>query len=244
MLAICVVDKPVVFKAPKTSSKSKSVSQGIKPGAQTGHKKPLTSSKQPSVSSKEATKGGSSKAPTSSKTGHSKKRKESISAMDSNPSQPSVSTPVDTEMHKEDQQATGGPTSLGVTNKARGNPQLSSGMSTFNLNEPIYSASFIIHSESALGNDALVVSTAEADLGNSAPSDFVPQQQGMNEGTKNTLHDYLFAGTNPHVLVEQTKSVEEEEASRTIKLEDLAKLSDAEEDDGIHATENVETEDT
>ncbi|GKD81274.1 hypothetical protein Tco_1348113 [Tanacetum coccineum] len=93
MLAICAADKPVVFKAPKTSSKAESVSQGTKPGAQTRHKKPLTSSKQPSVSSKEATKGGSSKAPTGSKTGHSKKRKESSSAMDSNPSQPLVSTP-------------------------------------------------------------------------------------------------------------------------------------------------------
>ncbi|GJX14753.1 hypothetical protein Tco_0206511 [Tanacetum coccineum] len=39
-------------------------------------------------------KGGSSKAPIGSKTIHSKKRKESSSAMDSNPSQPPVSTPV------------------------------------------------------------------------------------------------------------------------------------------------------
>ncbi|GJT54246.1 hypothetical protein Tco_0989300, partial [Tanacetum coccineum] len=191
---------------------------GIKPGAQTGYKKPLTSSKQPSVSSKEATKGVSSKAPTSSKTGHSKNRKESSSAMDSNPSQPLVSTPVDTGMHKEDQQAT---------------------------------ASFIIHSESASGIDALTSSKIEAEPGNSAPNDFVPQQQGMNEGTKNTSYDHLFA-----------------ETSSTIKLEDLAKLvshvqpsfkdldspeddpvivvddSDEDEDDEVHATENVETEDT
>nr|GEW66303.1 hypothetical protein [Tanacetum cinerariifolium] len=90
MLATYVADKPVVFKAPKTSSKAKSVSQGTKLGAQTRHKKPLTSSKQPSVSSKEITKGGSSKATT------------------------------------EDQQATGGPTSLGATSEARANPQLSS----------------------------------------------------------------------------------------------------------------------
>ncbi|GJS14442.1 hypothetical protein Tco_0408914 [Tanacetum coccineum] len=54
------------------------------------------------------TKGGSSKAPSGSKTSHSKKRKESSSTMDSNPSQPLVSTPVDTGMHKDDQQATGG----------------------------------------------------------------------------------------------------------------------------------------
>ncbi|GKA72161.1 hypothetical protein Tco_0778377 [Tanacetum coccineum] len=126
--------------------------------------------------SKEATKCGSSKIPIDSKTGHSKKRKESSSAMDSNLSQLPVSTPMDTGMHKEDQQATGGPTSLGVTSEARANPQLSSGMLAFNLNERIYSASFIIHSESTSGNDALAASTAKADLGNSAPSNFGPQQ--------------------------------------------------------------------
>nr|GEV67479.1 hypothetical protein [Tanacetum cinerariifolium] len=126
MLAICALDKSVAFKAPKTSSKAESVSQGAKPGTKTRHKKHATSSKQHSVSRKEATKGGSSKAPSGSKTGHSKRRKESSSAMDSNPSWPLVSTPVDTEMHKEDQQATGGPTSLGVTSEERANPQLSS----------------------------------------------------------------------------------------------------------------------
>nr|GEU89404.1 hypothetical protein [Tanacetum cinerariifolium] len=47
--------------------------------------------------------------------------------MDSNPSRPSVSTHVDTEMHKEDQQATVGPTSLGVTSEERANPQFSNG---------------------------------------------------------------------------------------------------------------------
>ncbi|GJU70297.1 hypothetical protein Tco_1256556 [Tanacetum coccineum] len=127
--------------------------------------------------------------------------------MDSNPSQPPVSTPVDTEMHKKDQQATGGPTSLGVTSEARANPQLSSGMSAFNLTKPIYLASFIIHFKPASGNDASAASTAEADPGNFAPSDFVPQQQGINKGTKNTSYDHLFV-----------------EASNTIKLEDLAKL--------------------
>ncbi|GJZ28181.1 hypothetical protein Tco_0572828 [Tanacetum coccineum] len=248
MLAICALDKPVVFKASKTSSRAESVSQGAKPRAKTGHKKPATSSKQPSVSSKEATKGGSSKAPTGSKTGHSKRRKESSSAMDSNLSHPSVSTPVDTKMHKEGQQATGGPLSLGVTSEERANPQLSSGMSALNLNKPIFSASFIIHSESALGHDVSEDFTAEADPGLSAPNDSIPPQQGMDEGTKNTLYDHIFAGTDPHVLADQTKSVSEgletvltqpitekgvsstaihgdkEEASSTLKLEDLTKL--------------------
>ncbi|GKB00083.1 hypothetical protein Tco_0828076 [Tanacetum coccineum] len=164
MLAICATDMPVVFKAPKTSSKVESVSQGTNPRAKPGHKKLSTSLKQPFVFSKEATKGGSSKAPTSSKTGHSKKRKESR-----------------------------------VNSEARANPHLSS------------------------GNDALAASTAEADLGKSAPSDFVPQQQGINEGTKNTSYDHLFAGKGASSIARQIEE-EEEEASNTIKLEDLAKL--------------------
>nr|GEV67029.1 hypothetical protein [Tanacetum cinerariifolium] len=165
--------------APKTSSKAESVSQGTKPKAKSEHKK-LSTSKQPSMSSRAAT--------------------------------------------KEDQQETGDPTSLGVTSEVRANPQLSSGC------------------------DALADSTAKSDPGLSAPSDLVPQQQGMYEETKNTSYDHLSAGTDSHVLADKTKfvsegletvltqpttrkwaisiarQVEEEEASSTIKLEDLAKL--------------------
>ncbi|GKB42332.1 hypothetical protein Tco_0887274 [Tanacetum coccineum] len=177
------------------------------PRAQPGHKK-QSSSKQTFVSSKEATKCGSSKAPTGSKTIHSKKRKESSSAMDSNPSQPPVSTPVDPRMHIEDQQATCGPTSLGVTSKARANPQLSSGMSAFNLNKPIYIKCFIIHSESASRNDASAVSTAEANPGNSAPSLDTVLTQPLTRKRASSI----------------ARQVKEEEASSIIKLEDLAKL--------------------
>ncbi|GJS29095.1 hypothetical protein Tco_0489715 [Tanacetum coccineum] len=252
----------VAFKDPKPSSNVERVPLSTKPGAKPRHKKHSTSSKQPSMYSKEATKGGSSKAPIISKTGHSKKRKESSSAMDSNLSQPLVSTHVDTGMHKEDQQETGCPTSLGVTSKERANPQLSSGMSSFNLNKPIYLTSFISHSESASGNDVLAVSIAEADPENSAPSDFVPQQQGINEGTKNTSYDHLFVGA-----CSVARQIEEETSS-LIKLEDLAKLvshvkpsfkdldspeddhviivddTDEDKEDEIHAATNDETEDT
>nr|GEU53269.1 hypothetical protein [Tanacetum cinerariifolium] len=148
----------------------------------------------------------SSKAPTGSKTGHSKRRKESSLAMDSNPNQPSVSTPIDTEIHKEDHQATGGPTSLRVTNEERSNLQLSS-------------ANF----------------TAEADPRLSAPNDFIPPQQGMYEGTKNTSYDHISAGIDPygasftaiHGDKEEASIAihgDKEEASSTIKLEDLVKL--------------------
>ncbi|GJZ14500.1 retrovirus-related pol polyprotein from transposon TNT 1-94, partial [Tanacetum coccineum] len=47
-----------------------------------------------------------------SPTGHSKKKKKSGTAKDKAPSQPSVSTPIDTELHKEDLQAAGDPTSF------------------------------------------------------------------------------------------------------------------------------------
>ncbi|GJS33280.1 hypothetical protein Tco_0531662 [Tanacetum coccineum] len=139
-----VFTKLVVFKAPNPSSNAERVPQGTTPRAKPRHKKYPTSSKQPPVSSSEATK---------------------------------ASTPVVAEMHKEDQQATGDLTSLGVTSEERADPQLNSGMSAFNLNEPIFSSSFIIHSESASGNNASAVFTAEADPGKSAPSDFIPQQQ-------------------------------------------------------------------
>ncbi|GKG42998.1 hypothetical protein Tco_0479682, partial [Tanacetum coccineum] len=75
MLAICAVDTPVVFKAPKTSSKAESASQGTNIGAKLGHKKLSTSSKQPFVSSKEAIKGGSLKHPPVSKLAILKKEK-------------------------------------------------------------------------------------------------------------------------------------------------------------------------
>ncbi|GJQ97550.1 retrovirus-related pol polyprotein from transposon TNT 1-94 [Tanacetum coccineum] len=131
MLAVCNLAAPNVPKAPKPSSIAERVPQGTKPGAIHGHKKQSTSSKQPSVSSREATKGGSSKAPTDSKTGYSQKIKESSLAMDLNPSQPLISTPVDTEMHKEDQQAAGGPSSLGATSEEGAHLQLSSASHNF-----------------------------------------------------------------------------------------------------------------
>ncbi|GJY54139.1 hypothetical protein Tco_0445803 [Tanacetum coccineum] len=161
------IDEPVVFKAPKTSSRVESVSQGTKPGAKTRQKKPATSSKQPFVSNKEATK---------------------------------VSTLVDTEMHKDDQQATGGPTSLGVTSKLRAHPQLSS-------------VDFI----------------AEANPGLSAPNNSIPPQQvkgwklsslSLQQKREQAPLLYTVIKKRPPTAIHGDK----EEASNTIKLEDLAKL--------------------
>ncbi|GJY65774.1 hypothetical protein Tco_0468012 [Tanacetum coccineum] len=96
------------------------------------------------------------------------------------PSHPSASTPVVGEMHKEAQQAAGGPTSLGATSEDEAHPQLRC--------------------------DALADSTAKADPRISAPNDFLLELQCMDEGTQNYLLDHLFAGTNPSILVDQTIS--------------------------------------
>ncbi|GKA70929.1 hypothetical protein Tco_0777068 [Tanacetum coccineum] len=171
MLSICNVDVPVVFEAPKTSSYiKKKESQGSELGAKTRHRRKHTS-KCNLVCKQEVTKSHpplieAAETPTV----HLKRKKESSSAIDSNPSQPSASAP-----HKEAQQATGDPKSLWVTNKEGADPQLSSGMSLSNLRKPIFSYSLIIHSKSALGRDASADSTAEADPGISVPNDFIPQ---------------------------------------------------------------------
>ncbi|GKE91557.1 hypothetical protein Tco_1572652, partial [Tanacetum coccineum] len=113
-------------------------------------------------------------------------------------------------------------------------------------NEPIYSASFIIHSKSALRNDASAAFTAEADPVNSAPSTdphvLADQTIYVSEGMETVLTQPI-TGKGAISVSRQIK----EETSSTIKLEDLAKLVshvDKDEDDEVHATKNVETEDT
>ncbi|GJR50794.1 hypothetical protein Tco_1401315 [Tanacetum coccineum] len=129
--------------------------------------------------------------------------------MDSSPIQPSASTPVVVELHKEDQQATGGPTSLGVTSEDGAHPQLSSGMSAFIHIKPVYSTSTIIHSESASEHDVSASSKVEADFGLSTPKDSIPQTTGKDEGSNKLSLDNIFVGTNPHVLVEKMKYTSE-----------------------------------
>ncbi|GKB99331.1 hypothetical protein Tco_0985468 [Tanacetum coccineum] len=128
-----------------------------------------------------------------------------------------ASTHVVAEMHKEDQQAAGGPTSLRATSEEEADPQLSSGC------------------------DASVDSIAEVDPRISDPNDSIPPQQGMDEGTQNYSLDHILAGTNPSVLVDKTKSPRDglktvhtnlgtnvesssDEISKIIRLKDLSKM--------------------
>ncbi|GKA18892.1 retrovirus-related pol polyprotein from transposon TNT 1-94 [Tanacetum coccineum] len=106
MLAMCKTDVPVFPKAPKTSSHSeKKVPQGKKCGAKSGLRR-KQSSKHTYEYKTKASK---------FKTSQSDEETQSSSAKDKSPSHPSGSTHVEPEMHKEAQQVTGGPTSLGAT---------------------------------------------------------------------------------------------------------------------------------
>ncbi|GJU15452.1 hypothetical protein Tco_1143418, partial [Tanacetum coccineum] len=90
--------------------------KGKKPRAKSGLRR-KQSSKHTSESNTEASK---------SKIGQSEKETQSSSAKDKSPSHPLPPTPVVCEMHKEVQQAAGGPTSLGATNEEGSHPHLSS----------------------------------------------------------------------------------------------------------------------
>ncbi|GJS57027.1 hypothetical protein Tco_0651811 [Tanacetum coccineum] len=136
-----------------------------------------------------------------------------------------------------------------VTSKEGADPQLSSVISASNLYKPIYSASFIIHSESASGRDASADSTAEADPGNSALYDSLPQQQGRDEGTK-TIHLITYLKEREQVRL-QKKLKKSALRILNLALIPLLKYSleddpnivvdESEEDDEeVHATSNVE----
>ncbi|GJR60041.1 hypothetical protein Tco_1502203 [Tanacetum coccineum] len=133
MKAIYNLDVLMDSKAPKPSLQTEEVPQDKKPGAKSGLKR-KRSSKHTSESITEASK---------FQTGQSKKETKSSSAKDKSPSHSSPPTLVVGEMHKEAQQAAGGPTSLKATSEEGAHPQLSSVMSGFIIIEPIYSASFI-----------------------------------------------------------------------------------------------------
>ncbi|GKB12810.1 zinc finger BED domain-containing protein RICESLEEPER 2 [Tanacetum coccineum] len=92
--------------------------------------------------------------------GQSKKKKKSTTANDKYLSQPSASTLVIAEMHKEAQQATSGQTSLEVTGEVRSDPQLNI-VVLASTTEPIFTTSTILHSESDTEADAPVFSDDE-----------------------------------------------------------------------------------
>ncbi|GJU64525.1 hypothetical protein Tco_1246360 [Tanacetum coccineum] len=124
MKAIYNLDVPMDSKASDSSLQTKEVPQGKKPGAKSGLRR-KQSSKHTSESKTEAS---------ISKTSQLEKDTQSSLAKDKSPSHPSPPTLMVDEIHKEAQQAAGGPTSLGATSKQGDHPQL---ISDSPPNEPI-----------------------------------------------------------------------------------------------------------
>nr|GEW04868.1 hypothetical protein [Tanacetum cinerariifolium]GEW57730.1 hypothetical protein [Tanacetum cinerariifolium] len=77
-------------------------------------------------------------------------------------------------------------------------------------------------------------SVSKVDLRNSAPSDFVPQQQGMNERTKNTSYDHSITVSHVQPSFKDLDSPKD----------DPITIVDDTDEDEIHATTNDETEET
>ncbi|GJR51002.1 hypothetical protein Tco_1401523 [Tanacetum coccineum] len=161
------------------------VPQGKKPKAKSGLRRKQIS-KHTSESKTKASK---------SKSGQSKKETQSSSAMDKSPSHPSPPTLVVGEMHKEAQQAAGGPTYLGAASEDGAHPQLSS------------------------GHDASADSIAEVDPGLSAPNDSIPSQQDQTkspeDGLKTTQTD---SGTYKEFRADEiSKKIKLEDLSDLLK---------------------------
>ncbi|GKB35934.1 hypothetical protein Tco_0880876 [Tanacetum coccineum] len=212
MLDICKADKPVEFKAPKTSSKAeKNGTQGTKPGAKSGQRKKQIPFLYNHPQSKiETSKGVSSlKEDTGSQIDHSLKQSQFSLAKDVNLSQPPASKPVVAGMHKEVQQATSSPTSLRVT------------------------TSTIIYSESASEHDVLVSSKAGADSGLSAPKDLISKTTGNDEVPNKLSLDHIFAGKGASNIAQKIKEEintspdlsSSNDTQKNIKLEDLSEMT-------------------
>nr|GEX22521.1 retrovirus-related Pol polyprotein from transposon TNT 1-94 [Tanacetum cinerariifolium] len=141
------------------------------------------------------------KVPQGKKPGAKKKDTHSSLAKNKSPSHPLHPTLVVGEMHKEEQQAPGGLTSLGATSKKGAHPQLSS------------------------GHNASADSTAEVNLENSAPNDYVPPQQDQ---TKSARDGYKLPTRiqvqlrSPELMKSQNESEEEVEADNDTDTHDTS----------------------
>ncbi|GJZ83532.1 hypothetical protein Tco_0648705 [Tanacetum coccineum] len=172
------------------------------------------------------------------------RKKKSGTSKDKNPSQPSVSTLVVIELHKEAQQATSGPASLGVIGKVKANPQLSSVKSTPN-HEPVFLASIIIHYEFASGHDASADSTTEADPRKSDPKDLLSQQQEFDASPEFTTSS---DEVNDEIKLEDLRELLKDKSNEPIDLDTLEDNQPfrvvSENEEEIQTKAHAKTEDT
>ncbi|GJW55011.1 hypothetical protein Tco_0099096 [Tanacetum coccineum] len=197
MLAIFTANEPVGFKAPKTTPKTKELGpKGKMLGVKTRRRKIILFAMNHPQSKIEAQKGEPLlKEAAGTQTGHSKRRKQSVTAKDKNQSHPSVSIPVLNSVESVSHQ------------------------------ETIISASNIVHSESASGHDASTDFITESDPGKFDPKDSLSKQQDglgtvqSDKGTKKAPNAKPEFDTSPD-LSNSTNDDDDDE----IKLEDLTKM--------------------
>ncbi|GKA15760.1 hypothetical protein Tco_0695507 [Tanacetum coccineum] len=219
MMSIFTADEPEELQAPKSTLQTKELAlEGSRPKAKTRGKKSI-----PLLMNHLASKievpfiGPFLKEAIEAQKGHTKNK--SSKAKDKNPSQPSVSTHVVTEMHKEALQATNVQTSLGGTGEERVNPQLSRVMS------------------------ASISITTGVDSEKSAPKDLVPQQLGADEGTNINITDQTNVGTFSQDP-KGTTQPNGEELKPTENMETKTPQNDEQElDDLVHMISKTTTKD-
>nr|GEZ35447.1 hypothetical protein [Tanacetum cinerariifolium] len=147
------------------------------------------------------------------------------SAMDSNPSQPSVSTHVDTGMPKQDQQATGDLTSLGVTSEARANPQINSGTDPH-----------VLVDKTKYVSEGLETVLTQP-ITRKGPKSIARQVKEEEASSAIKLEDIVNAVSHVQPSFEDLDSPEDD---IVIVVDD----SDEDKEDEIHPTPNAETKDT
>nr|GEV00087.1 hypothetical protein [Tanacetum cinerariifolium] len=142
----------------------------------------------------------------------------------SNPSQPSVFIRMDTGMHKEDQQATGGPTSLEVISEAIANPQLSIDL-------------HILADQTKFVSEGLEIVLTQPGIGKRASS---IARQVMEEEISSTikLEDLAKLVSN---VQPSFKDMDSPKDDSIIVVDDN---DEDEEADEVHATPNIEIKDT
>ncbi|GJW98612.1 hypothetical protein Tco_0180420 [Tanacetum coccineum] len=173
-----------------------------------------------------------------------KDKKKSSLALDTNLSQPPTSTHVVAGMHNENQQATGGPTSLGVTSKEGVNPQLIRVMSA-SITKHVYSYSIILHSKFSSRHDASAAFTTEADLGKSDPNDSVSHQQEKSKSASEGLETEDLSKLMENVDVDFMDLDSPKDDQLIIVQEDEDEEVNAKKDGAkkVHAEEPKETKD-
>nr|GEW81936.1 hypothetical protein [Tanacetum cinerariifolium] len=187
-----------------------------------------------------------------------KRETQSSLALDSNPSQPPATTHVVAEMHKEVQQAVGGPTYLGVTSEGGANPQLISNLiSQTTCNDEGPNKLSLDHISAGTNPYVLVEQTHSTSKGLETDLTQPTTEKGASKIAQATEEE-ITKSLNLSSSYENQKEIKLEDLSKLVKnvhinfmdmdfrinLVIIINASEEEEDEEVHATKIPDTEDT